>query len=371
MSLKKSKFTFLENLTIIILTYNRQAFALRSVEYWSDTDVKLVVIDGTEKSIDSVIVNQFKPNIKYIHGPACYYKRMLSAIDLVETEYVLWGCDDEFYIPSTLNVCIKKLTLDPELVTCGGRSALFDWKNNLVRGFDVYPKLKNLTLLDSVPTDRIKKHFSNYVPAHYYSVTRTKIRKIVMQEIFSKEYSCYALQELQLEFLMAYAGKTLIIPELMWLRSNENEQITGTNKIFSQTVTFGNWWSDKKHRKEKNEFIKQQENLCKKINKMNNVKYSIEVENCFEVFFKYYGKYKNRSFFYFFFHSIFQYFPLNLKNKIKFFFKYFEHRSIKQISLIDYAKLLEAETVKIDFDELRKIEKTINFFYKKKYIPLS
>ena len=365
MSFNKSKFTFLENLTIIIPTYNRQAFALRSIEYWSDTNVKLVVIDGTEKSIDSVIVNQFKPNIKYIHGPASYYKRMLSAIDLVETEYVLWGCDDEFYIPSALNACIKKLSLDPELVTCGGRSALFDWKNNLVTGFDVYPKLKNLNFLDSVPADRIKRHFSNYVPAHVYSVTRTKIRKIVMQEIFSKEYYCYAISELQLEFLMAYAGKTLIIPELMWLRSDENEQIAGTSVSYSNTYTFREWWSDKKHRKEKNEFIKQMENSCKKINKINDVKYSAEIENCFNVYFKHYGRYKNRSFLYFFFHSFFQYFPLKVKNIIKFLFKYFGYGSNKQIPLIDYAKLLEAETVKIDFDELKKIEKIINFFYKK------
>lgn len=365
MTLKKLKFTFLEKLTIIILTYNRQAFALRSIQYWSDTNVNVVVMDGTDKSIDSVIVNQFKPNIRYIHGPACYYKRMLSAIDLVETEYVLWGCDDEFYIPSALNACIKKLSLDPELVTCGGRSALFDWKNNLVTGSNVYPKLRNLTLQDSIPTDRIKKLFSNYTPAHSYSVTRTKIRKIVMQEIFSKEYSCYALGELQLEFLMAYAGKTLIIPELMWLRSDENEQIVGTNISFSNIYTFRKWWSDKKRRKEKNEFIMQMENSCKKINKINNAKYSAEVEDCFEVYFKNYRKNKNISLFYFFINTFFQYFPLNIKNIIKKIFKKFGYGSIKQLPLIDYARLLEAETVKIDFDELRKIEKVINFFYNK------
>ena len=112
MSLEKSKFNFLEKLTIVIPTYNRQVFALRCMQYWSGTNVNIVVIDGTEKNIDSVIVSQLEPNIKYIHGPACYYKRMLSIVDLVKTEYVLIGCDDEFYIPSAINSCIIKLSLD-------------------------------------------------------------------------------------------------------------------------------------------------------------------------------------------------------------------------------------------------------------------
>jgi glycosyltransferase domain-containing protein len=362
MGLGKSKFTFLERLTIVIPTYNRQTFALRSMQYWSGTDVNIVVVDGTKKNIDSAIISQLRPNIKYIHSPTSFYKRMLSVIDHVETEYVLVGCDDEFYIPSALNSCIKKLSLDHELVTCGGRSALFDWKNNSVTGFGVYPKLKNLKLKDSIPTDRIKKHFSNYTPAHFYSVNRTKIWKIVMKEMCSKKYSFYASAEIQFEFLMVYAGKTLIIPELMWLRSNENEQMPVS---FSQTPRFNKWWVDKEFKKEKNDFIKKIEYSCKKINKIKNAKYSPDVENCLEVYFKNYRKNTNTTLFYIFFNSFFQYFPLNLKIKIKKIFKYFGYGSIRPIPLINYAKLLEAESVKIDYDKLRKIEKVINLFYKK------
>jgi glycosyltransferase domain-containing protein len=193
MSLEKSKFNFLEKLTIVIPTYNRQAFALRCMQYWSGTNVNIVVIDGTKKNIDSVIISQLEPNIKYIHGPACVYKRMLSVVDLVKTEYVLIGCDDEFYIPSAINSCIIKLSLDYELAVCGCESIGFNWKNNLVTGLNVDPKLKNLNLNHFLPADRIKKHFFDYVPAHYYSVCRTDIWKIAAKEIFSKEYSCYAL----------------------------------------------------------------------------------------------------------------------------------------------------------------------------------
>ena len=245
-------------------------------------------------------------------------------------------------------------------MTCGGRSALFDWKNNLVVGSNIYPRLKNLFLLDTVPADRVKKLFSNYTPTHYYSVARTEIRKIVMKEVFARQYSCIEVGELQLEFLMAYAGNTLIIPELMWLRSNENESITFGKNIL-RVGTFPQWWLLKNFKKEKNDFLKRMEHICKEINKIIDVRYSTEVSNLFDLYLKNYRKNKNMSLLHFFF----QYFPLKFKNIIKKIYKYFEYKSIKQISLIDHAKLLEVTNVKIDFDELKKIEKIINSFYKR------
>ena len=365
MSLEKSKFPFLEKLTIVILTYNRQAFALRSMQYWSGTNINIVVIDGTKKSVDTIILGQFKSNVKYIHGPAHYFKRMLSAINLIETEYVLIGCDDEFYIPSAINSCIKKLSLDHELVACGGESIGFDWKNNLVTGFNVDTKLKNHNLNDLIPTDRIKKHFFDYVPAHYFSVSRTDFWKIAVEEIFSKEYSCKILLELQFEFLMAYSGKSLIIPELMCLRSSENEQIEGVDAIFSRKNKFDKWWLSKEHKKEKDDFIMRMELSCKKINKKNRAEYKPEIENCFDEYLKFYKK--KITIFYKLFFLFFEYLPTYLKNKIKNFFKCLRYISFKnkKLSLITCAKLMEKENVKIDFDELRKIEKNINFFYKK------
>jgi glycosyltransferase domain-containing protein len=366
MGLGKSKFTFLERLTIVIPTYNRQVFALRCMQYWSGTNVNIVVIDGSEKNIDSIIVNQLEPNIKYIHDPACYYKRMLSVVDLVKTEYVLIGCDDEFYIPSAINSCIIKLSLDHELAVCGCESIGFNWKNNLVLGFSVDPKLKNLNLDDLSPADRIKKHFLDYVPAHYYSVCRTDIWKIAVKEIFSKEYSCYAIAELQLEFLMAYSGKSLIIPELMCLRSAENEQISGTSISSLQINSFDKWWLDKKYKKEKNDFIRRMERACKQIDQKNKTQYTPEIENCFDKYLKYHKRTKTNILYNFFF-PLYKYFPIYFKNKIKIFFKYFKQFFFenKKLSLITCAKLMKKQNVKIDFDELRKIEKIINFFYQK------
>ena len=121
----------LKNLTIVIPTYKRQKFITRTMQYWSGKDVAIIVIDGSKKSLDTNILNQLKTNIKYIHSPKSYYERLLSVINLINSQYVMMGCDDEFYIPSALNSCLVKLSLDNQLVTCTGRAIEFNWHKNL------------------------------------------------------------------------------------------------------------------------------------------------------------------------------------------------------------------------------------------------
>jgi hypothetical protein len=99
------------------------------------------------------------------------------------------GCDDEFYIPSALNSCLIKLYSDSNFVACSGRAIGFGWSNDLVIGFNEYNKLKDLILDDPSPMVRLRKHFSNYIPAHIYAVCRSATWKIAAKYIFSKEYN--------------------------------------------------------------------------------------------------------------------------------------------------------------------------------------
>ncbi len=107
MNLDESKFPLLEKLTIIVPTYNRQEFALRYMHYWSETKVTIIIIDGSKKSLEPAVLKKLKKNIIYIHNPIGIYQRLLAAIKHINTEYVLLGCDDEFYIPSALNSTSK------------------------------------------------------------------------------------------------------------------------------------------------------------------------------------------------------------------------------------------------------------------------
>jgi glycosyltransferase domain-containing protein len=359
----------MKKLTIIIPTYERRDFMLRAMQYWSGKEIVVIFLDGSKIGLDPNLLVNAKSNIIYIHRPVGLYERTLSAISLVNTEYVMFGCDDEFYIPSALDSCLAKLLSDSNLVSCGGRAMGFNWNEGSILGFNVYDKLKDFTLDDPDPTARSGKHFSNYVPAHYYSICRTSIWKIAVQQAFSKKYNFYASSELQFEFLISFSGKSLIIPELMWLRSDENTPvngiISGTSPSIKPSDSILRWWIDKKYKKEKEEFLSRMEAACRQINRLTRMDYISNLEHVISLYIKYYKKRIAHRFFVFF-NKNFPNFPISIKIKIKDILKYFGYGPKKnEVLFMDKAKLLNAEGVKVDFKELKKIQIIINLYYKK------
>jgi len=355
MSLVYLDLTLMQKLTIIIPTYKRHAFVIRTMQYWSGKDVKIIFLDGSETPLHSTFLNHVESNIKYIHKPISLYERLFSAISLIDTEYVMLGCDDEFYIPSALNSCLAKLSLDTKLVACSGRAVGFNWSNNSVIGYNVYHKLKDLILNDINPMNRLIKHFSNYVPAHTYSVCRASIWKVAAQSTFSKEFKFFAAFELQLEFILTYAGKTLVIPELMWMRSGECPPQYGTSQSIIPSLTFFKWWFDEKNKKEKEDFVARIEFACKEINKLTKEHHALNVEIPFEIYIRSEKKF-----------NIFRYFsylPAPVRSLIKKIFKIFGHDVTKKTLFADVVKLLEATGVKVNFSELEAVEHFIYSFY--------
>ena len=39
------------DLTVVILTKNREKYLIRNVKYWSNTNAKIVIADGSDKSL--------------------------------------------------------------------------------------------------------------------------------------------------------------------------------------------------------------------------------------------------------------------------------------------------------------------------------
>lgn len=353
-----SYFPLLKKLTIIIPTYKRELFSLRCAQYLAETGATIILLDGNKAALKTDILKKIDKKIRYIHSPTGYYERVLLATNLVSTEFVMMGIDDEFFIPSALNSCLEQLIKKPELIACCGRAMGFYFRDGLVFGKKVYQNLKDRTSNDDNPTNRIKKHFSNYGIAHFYAVCRTDIWKIAAKTTFSKEYSCFAMAEIQMELILCYAGKSLIIPELMWLRSGENKPLRGMSPNLIETNTIWKWWFSKKYKKEKNEFISQMKSVCKKLQP----KYSPDIEGgvyCLLESLK-----KDNSPLFNFFYKIFKYFPKFIQDLIKIIFKYFKLGPLKNTPFMDQAKLLSAEGVNVDFNELRSIEKIIINFYK-------
>jgi glycosyltransferase domain-containing protein len=354
-------YPLLEELTLVIATYNRQSYAKRCMNYWSGKGLTVIIVDGSEKRID---IENYGKNINYIHQPTGYYERLYSVIDMVETEYVLLGCEDEFYIPSTLNSCIETIKKDQELVACCGYVIGFNVVNKKVLGNDIYPRInKNSNLKDSDPNHRIKKHFSNYEQLFTYSICRSNFWKLAAKTIFSKEYSCYSLHEIQIELLMSFAGKNKVISELMWLRSGENEPFRDTSPSTSYANIIENWWSLEKFKDEREEFLKKIKKTSLKINQLSKYNQIADIEGAIQSYLEHLTTTK-KTLIYRIIYLLFRNLPTKIKNKIKKIQKYFKDKNNNSLTLMECAKSFQLKNVKIDFNELDKIEKSIISFHK-------
>jgi hypothetical protein len=198
----------------------------------------------------------------------------------------------------------------------------------------------------------------NFEIAIYFGVHRSNIWKICINCLDLKWHS--QLFEISFEILTCFAGKILFIPELLHLRSRENET------IIKDTNTLTKWWFSKKNIKQKKQFIACIKKASKKINKINKNHFSLDVKNAIDYFIK-----RNESqyldFYYSFILPILKMLPKSLKELLKKIIKFLFKRNTKRL-LIDQARFIEKNGTKVDLRELNKIIQLIKFFYQRKNI---
>tara|TARA_B100000989_G_scaffold83491_1_gene59810 strand:+ start:2740 stop:3816 length:1077 start_codon:yes stop_codon:yes gene_type:complete len=350
-----SKDSALEKLTIVIFSYNRQRCLQRSIDYWLNYNVKILILDGSETKLDVSHLNN--KNITYIYDPRSLHDRLLSSINYIDTEFVMLSADDEFYLPSAISSCINFLLNNSNFSSCGGRAVKFYTKKNQVNGYKCYPGLENLALDDDNAIKRVKKHFSKYVPAHFYSVTRSNIFKIICKNVFEKNYKVYSFFELQFEFLVMVSGKSKIIPELMWLRNKEEIQIEVKYPKQAYPIRLEEWWYKKEKENDKKDFLKRTKNICDNLSSNEDFEEKI-ISEIFETYINSRKKItpkKNNIF-----KSFLKLIPQKIKNFIKLIIFWDQIKNLKLKSLLHEAHLLENQNVIVNYIELDKVISIIN-----------
>jgi glycosyltransferase domain-containing protein len=288
MSLDKSNINFLEKITIIIYSYNKHKYLIRSINYWLNYNIKLLILDGSSVKLDDSCLQS--KNIKYVHDTRGVYDRFLSSINYIDTEFVILCCDDEFYLPSAISSCIEFLTKEITYSNCQGLAIGFGTrkKGKEVYGFQQYLEFRDWSLDHDSALERIAQHFSNYTPAHVYSVTRFSTWKIICKHIFEKKYNFCGMFELQIEFLRMVPGKSKIIKELMWMRNNEVPETSMGGKFSaSKIITMLEWWHEKRCEKEKEDFLYRMKKACDELSIDDHSKFTKDlVAKLFEFYLK-------------------------------------------------------------------------------------
>ena len=355
------KYNLLDKITIVIMSYNRHIYLKRTIQYWSNYNVKLLILDGSDIKFDDPCL--MLKNIKYIHNKEGYYNRLLSSVNYIDTDFMILGCDDEFYLPSALSACIEFLTKEDSYSCCGGRAVGFYTLNKMVFGAEQYPKLKNLCLEDDNALNRIESHFSDYVPAHNYSVIRSDKWREISNHIFKKEYNFFASLELQIEFLVMFSGKSKIIPQLMWMRNVEVPPSRESDPTTFSNVQIVDWWYDKKFIKEKKDFLHLMKRACDELIKNKNFDYSEDtISRLIEIHVEKILKKKLSKKFFFSsiidlisYKKIISLFPHEKKKFIKKFIRWEIISTYIKKTLMSQVNLLETEGVLVNHKDLNHV----------------
>lgn len=360
----------LSRLTLVVPTYERQDFVLRLIDFWSNKGPKLIILDGSENPMKAGALNQLGAPVQYLHRPTGMYQRLQESLDLIQTEFVALAGDDEFYIPSAVDACIRELDGNKSIVACCGRALAFTPCDQTVCGGPQYPEFENYFIGSDEPASRVFEHMSDYVPSLIYAICKTKPWKNSWKHILEREFQVCAIAELQFEMLMSYAGKSKVIPALMWLRSRgETEPIRGTDPSLDPSRKKPDWWANPGNSVEREEFLTI---MAAGFSTFSNQaeefsEYRSTVVKGVEAYLNYYEQQRNLRRANLLGGFARRLIPDRYKKAIKHVFHLFHLRKdFFHTPLIDAAKLLEVSGVCVDYEELKNIESIIRIFYRKR-----
>jgi glycosyltransferase domain-containing protein len=337
------------------------------MRYWNGKGPKVIVVDGTDESIPKCDLDALGPSILYVHNPVGFYERLRGVLDLITTKYVALAGDDEFYIPSAVARCINELEHDPEMVACCGRALGFSpGQKYAVNGWPCYPLLKGYVLEADDPEQRLTEHLVNYVPSLIYAVSKTDDWKKSWRHTLLAEFPAFATFELQVEMCMSIAGKSKVLPELMWLRSCfETEPVRNTDESLDPEKSFRGWWLNPANAGDKDRFLSLMSDAFADILGQSGDRRDWVVRAIEAYQSSYPEQQRNLSLKQYAKDVIKGILPKPYREKIRGVLKSLRSaRSQPAVSLATAAESLQAEGVNVDFAALRNIEETIVSFHR-------
>lgn len=217
----------LADLTVVIPTISRPLFIRRQVRYWSSLNAHVVILDGaTERNTDPCL-NALPAHVSYIHQPVKFNQRLSTASQFISTEFACLLPDDEFFVPVGLNRAIEVLRSRPEVIGVVGKVLYFFVDQGRFLCTRAYEDWKNFKSESVTAWDRVLEVLPpNKAHKVQFGVFRSGAWKEIFYESYRDYYSTGYLYERMLNLYSAVLGKTVVIDDLMWMRSMENPPIS-------------------------------------------------------------------------------------------------------------------------------------------------
>jgi len=260
-----------EELTVVIVSRNRQKYLQRQIKFWTQMKCFVVALDGSENELNLNVFDDLK-YLRYIHLNKSVEHRLSVATLHIFTKYVMLMGDDDIFVPSAVLKCMSVLDLDSTVIAVAGTVKGFNYNNFSIDLFDVDPDFfRNGQLEGASNWDRLRWRKLNYDCSTIYSVFRKDAWTNIVEIFEGQPELSGNLTEVIFEFCAAYSGKTRVIDDLYWLRSFENEP------QWSSFEPVGKWLLKIDNKFRNMLFTKLQENIFKEkkfiVNKIHLIKF--------------------------------------------------------------------------------------------------
>jgi glycosyltransferase domain-containing protein len=217
----------LSKLTVVIPTISRPEFVKRQIIFWSQFDAQVRILDGAKTPIDTSQLGLLPKNIQYLHEPQRFNERLSNAWKHVDTEFACLLPDDEFFLPSGLASSMRYLDQNPNITGCVGKVLMFFVDQGRFLTYQDYEYWRNFATDSVTAESRVQEVLPpNKVHKVQFAVLRSSIWKEIFTSSYCDFYSTGYLYERMLNLHSAVLGRTVVLDELMWMRSMENPPLT-------------------------------------------------------------------------------------------------------------------------------------------------
>lgn len=245
-------FDSLKDISIVIPSYERPEYLERSLNYWNEFYIKVIVLDGSSEPLNRNFLSGLNSQIEYHHLPVSFEERLQIGMNLVTTNYVAMLGDDEYFLIQGLLACKDELEKNNKLVSCTGICWEFYTQNESIVMNERYVNwLEFCSISDEDPIARIHTYSRNSMSAICYSLVRSSSWRKATNVIVTNPNGVTFLTEIFIELSVAFEGNTKVIDVPFWLRSAEIISHWENNS----TVSIEKWLHDPKYKDQRQQYL--------------------------------------------------------------------------------------------------------------------
>lgn len=230
-----------DNLTLLITTVGeRHKYLKRLFTHYKDLDCRKIVIDSSDFPYSEI---ENFPEIEYYQEPGMeIYDKYLKGLQLVNTEFILVGADDDFAVIRGVEQALDFLISNPDYSFANGQQLRFYEHNpRTVNTYGVWQYNKQLqdNFYSNDPVKRVNYMFETFM-APNYTVMKTNVLLSAVQLVLENPHlKPPRYFDKILGFVAAVEGNFKMLPILLQLRSQGERLLhTSANSFPEPDVTF-------------------------------------------------------------------------------------------------------------------------------------